>query len=237
VHGRGRRGQGRHVLDGMTACPGAPLQDRARVRRVGPACPWRSGATSGSACATARRPWACLPARPDHAGSSLVDVGGSKIIDCPYTGEKLLARARPLPPTSAPPRAPRGPLRQLPDRRLCPHGRRHLRAGPPPCSSRGRDRERGGDPPDSRPARSSRASSWTPSFTCPTAPTRTSATGCTTPSRITSARMSRAQCAPARPPCRNTDRYVHGPPPTEYLALFGKSALAERSGAGKELVS
>ena len=56
------------------------------------ACRWRSGATSrlGLRFRAAAMGVPFLPSLT-MLGSSLVDVGGSKIIDCPYTGEKLLA--------------------------------------------------------------------------------------------------------------------------------------------------
>jgi len=59
-------------------------------------------------------------------------------------------RARAVPRRGAPARAPRGRVRQLSDRRLSPHGRRHRAGRDDRARHDGGDRRRGGDPPPPR---------------------------------------------------------------------------------------
>src|SRR5207244_12138944 len=59
-------------------------------------------------------------------------------------------RAGPVPRRGAAARAPRGRVRQLSDRRLSPHGRRHRAGRDDRARHDGGDRRRGGDPPSPR---------------------------------------------------------------------------------------
>src|SRR5215510_7771411 len=88
-----------------------------------------------------------LPPVADHDGLEPGRRGRVQDHRLSVHGGRATRRGRALSRRGAATRTPRGPPRQLPDRRLSPHGRGHRAGSRHRARHRGRDRVGGGDPP------------------------------------------------------------------------------------------
>ena len=173
-------------------------------------------------------------------GSDLMGVGGSKTIGDPYTGETLHAVPALFPDVALLHVQSRRPLRQLPDRRLPAHGRRHRPRRRHRARDGGGDRDRGGDPAASRPHRHPRLRRGRARARARSAPIRTSAAASTTPTRplrrVHRRHRRRAACDGGRATTSSATstrrrRYA------DYLDLFGgERARARAATRARELV-
>ena len=178
-----------------------------------------------------------LPARPDHA--RLGSDGGRRDEDDRGSvyGTEPGGGARPLPRRGHPARAPGRPIRQRADRRLSAHGRRHRAGGHHGADDHRGDHPGGGDAALSRTARSSRASSSTPSCTCRSGRFPHECYALYEADydhfgEYTAAIDARGPAAVVD----YLDRYVFRPPTfADYLDLFGGARLAAQQKKAREL--